>query len=60
MAIFLSDLNQFLKVSVGKFAVRWILEIPPHLVYVATLPCEKLISAKQAVNDKLHGSVATY
>jgi len=29
-------------------------------VYVATLPCETLTSAKQAINDKLQGSVATY
>ena len=31
-----------------------------NLAYVATLPCETLISAKQAINDKLQGSVATY
>jgi len=36
------------------------LNIPPHLAYVATLPCETLMSAKQAINDKLQGSVATY
>ena len=36
----------------GKFAVKWISKIPPHLAYVATLPCEKLMSAKQAINDK--------
>jgi len=30
-----------------------------HLAYVATLPCETLMSAKQAINDKLQGSVAT-
>ena len=35
-------------------------KIPPHLAYVATLPCETLMSAKQAINDKLQGSVATY
>ena len=29
-----------------------------HLAYVATLPCETLMSAKQAINDKLQGSVA--
>jgi len=29
-------------------------------VYVATLPCETLISAKQAIIYKLQGSVATY
>jgi len=28
--------------------------------YVATLPRETLMSAKQAINDKLQGSVATY
>jgi len=26
----------------GNFAVKWILKIPPHLPYVATLPCETL------------------
>jgi len=31
-----------------------------HLAYVATLPCETLKSAKQAINDKLQGSVATH
>jgi len=36
------------------------LNIPPHLAYVATLPCETLMSTKQAINDKLQGSVATY
>jgi len=36
------------------------LKIRPHLAYVATLPCETLMSAKQAINDKLQGSVATY
>jgi len=25
-----------------------------------TLPCETLMSAKQAINDKLQGNVATY
>ena len=29
-----------------------------HLAYVATLPCETLMSAKQTINDKLLGSVA--
>ena len=41
-------------------AVKWTLNIPPHLAYVATLPCETLMSAKQAINDELQGSVATY
>jgi len=29
-------------------------------IYVVTLPCEALMSAKQAINDKLQGSVAAY
>ena len=33
--------------------------ILPHLAYVATLPCETL-SAKQALNNQLQGSVAAY
>ena len=32
----------------------------PCIRYVATLPCKTLVSAKQAINDKLPGSVATY
>ena len=32
------------------------LNIPPHLAYVATLPCETLMSAKQANNDKLQAT----
>jgi len=36
------------------------LKIPPHLKNVATLPCETLMSAKQALNDKLQGSLAAY
>ena len=36
------------------------INIPPQLAYVATLPCETLMSAKQATNDKLQGSVAAY
>ena len=47
---------------VGKFAVKWVPTIPPHLAYVATLPCDTLTSAKQAINDKLQGRgiVAAY
>jgi len=36
------------------------MNIPPHLAYVATLPCGTLMSAKQAINDKLQGSVDGY
>ena len=39
---------------------KWILNVPPHLAYVATLPCETLMPAKQAINDKLQGIVAAY
>jgi len=37
-----------------------VMKIPPHFAYVATLPCETLLPAKEAINDKLQGSVATY
>jgi len=64
MTIILSILNRFKNFFIGrfpgKFAVQCILKIPPHLAYVATLPCETLMSAKQAINDKLQGSVDTY
>ena len=41
----------------GKFAVKWILKIPPHLAYVTLW---SINVTKQANNDKLQGSVATY
>jgi len=44
----------------GKFAVKWILQIPLHLAYVAALLCETLMSAKQTSDDKLQGDVAAY
>ena len=58
---FLTDLRTFFTVRfLGKFAVKWISKIPPHIAYVDTLPCETLMSAKQAINDKLQGSVDVY
>ena len=64
MTVILSNFNQCKKFTgrfLGKIAVKWILKIPPHLAYVATLPCcETLISTKQALDDKLQGSVAAY
>jgi len=64
VTIILSNLDRFKKKFTGRFlrkcAVKWILKIPPYLAYVATLPCKTLMSAKQAINDKLQGSVATY
>jgi len=57
----LTDFKKFLTGRfLGKFVVKWILKISPHLAYVATLPYETVMSAKQAINDKLQGSVATY
>ena len=47
----------------GKFAAKCIFKIPAHFAYVATLPYETLMSAKQAIKDgsqpaTLQGSVA--
>ena len=59
----LSNLNRFKTFFTGRFFgkvdVNWILIISPYLAYVATLPCETLMSAKHAINYKLQGSVAT-
>jgi len=57
------NLNRFKKITgkfLGKLVVKWILTLSPHLAYVATLPCETSMSAKQAINDKLQVNVATY
>jgi len=58
----LSNLNRLKKFTerfLSKFAVKPVFKILPDLTYFATLPCETLMSAKQAINDKLQGSVAT-
>ena len=51
MTIILSNLNRYIIFFtgrfLGKFAVKCILKIPPHFAYVATLPCETLMSANQ-------------
>jgi len=64
MTTILSNLNRFKKKFIGrflgKFAVKCLVKILPHLAYVATVPCETLMSAEQALNDKLQGSVAAY
>jgi len=63
MATILSNLNRFKKISLEDSltnVVKWILKITSHFVYVATLPCKTLMLAKQAINNKLQGSVATY
>ena len=36
------------------------IKIPPHLACIATLHYETLTSAKQAINDKLQGSVTAH
>jgi len=50
MTIILSNLNRFSKFFTGgffsKFVVNWLLEIPPHLASVATLPCKTLMSER--------------
>jgi len=58
VTIILSNLNRYR--FLGNIAVKCILKIPPHLAHVGTLPCEILMSAKQAVNDKLQSIVSTY
>jgi len=64
MTILLSNLNQFKKFFterfLSKFAFKRILKIPPRRAYVAALPRETLMSAKQAINDKLQGSVVGF
>jgi len=64
MTTILSNINHFTyfftRSFLCKFVVKQKLKIPPHLAYVATQPCEILVSAKQAINDKLQGSVATH
>ena len=60
LAIIRSNLNRFTKFFsgrfLGNFALKWVLKVSPHLEHVATLPCETLMSAKQALSDKLKGS----
>jgi len=64
MTTLVSNFNRFKKNLterfLGKFAVKRVLKIPQYSAYVATLPRETLMSAKQAINDKLLGSLATY
>ena len=60
VTIILSVLNRFknffsLEDSLVNLQLKDI-KIPPHLAYVATLPYETLMSAKQAINDKLHSN----
>jgi len=64
ITIILSNFYRFKKKFtgrfLGKFTVEWILKMPSHLAYIATLPCETLLSAKQGDINVSQGSVATY
>ena len=51
----------------NKFAYKYLLQIPPHLICVATLPCGKLMSENErqsltrvVINDKFQGTVVIY
>jgi len=66
-----TDLKKITGRFLSKFAVKWIFKIPPHLAYVATLPCETLMSAKPAqaaasasgrliLDSRLHVAAAIY
>ena len=51
----------------SKFAAQCLLKTPPHLMCVAALPCETLLSENErqsqtnvVINDKLQGTVVTY
>jgi len=59
--------KNFIVTFSSKFAAKCLLNIPPHLICVATLPCETLISKNEwqlqtnvVINDKLQGTVVTY
>ena len=58
--IFTDFHNSFTGRFYSKFAVKRLLKIAQRLAYVATLPCERLMSEEQSINGKLQCSVATY
>jgi len=61
MAIFLSKVNRFKKIFIERFPVNLQLNgFKNPTACVATLPCETLMLAKQAINDLLLGSVAEH
>ena len=57
-------LNRFQKIftkdSWVNLQLKWKSKIQLHHAHLVTLPSETLMSAKQAINDKLQGSAATY
>ena len=56
MAIILSNLDWFTIFFtarfLGTFAVNWLLQFPPLLAYVATLPCETFVSENKQLTTK--------
>ena len=69
MAVTLLSLNGFSKFFAvrlsSKFVVKYLLKIPPHLICVATLPCETLMSENErqsqlVINDILQGTVVIW
>jgi len=57
-------LNRFQKIftkdSWVNLQLKWKSKIQLHHAHLVTLPSETSMSAKQAINDKLQGSAATY
>jgi len=68
MAVTLLMHNWFSNCQVSsKFAANCLLKIPPHIICVATLPCESRMSENErqsqtnaVINDELQGTVVTY
>jgi len=72
MAITLLILNRFSKKKFivrfsSKFAAKCLLMVPPHLIFVATLSCETVMSENKresqtnaVINHKLQGTAVTY
>ena len=51
----------------SNFAAKFFIKDPPHLICIATLPCETLMSENErqsqtnaVINNKLQGTVVTY
>jgi len=64
MTIILSIFNRFQNFFAGRFLGKsfliWLLTTPPHLKYVATLPCNLSLMVCFADINVSQGSVATY
>jgi len=53
-------INFFTLTLINKLFLIWLLTTPPHLKYVATLPCNLSLTARFADSNVSQGSVATY